>query len=398
MEEIKWQILGHLWETSKDDVRRSLQIMQDKEAEARSYYSEVINMKSRRFAEMLLLDGYFIIQLFTPCEKMAEELRDLLDNSVYLQSSLHRDLLLLENQLPYFIFNVLLSVLDIQEVSSVAIQRVFIIKLDMKLPGLMVPSEDSKMAHLLDLLHQSIASPNPRVEWVIGLIMETSGPQSLQQSRSRSRCPLSLQFLQRSGSRPPSPVGVPSATELVEAGVKIKVRKEGNFLDISFDKENGLLEIPAIRVQDSTNLIFRNLIALEQFNTDFGMKITCYSIFMDSIIDTEKDVALLRQEGIICCRHVNDKDIALLFNELCKDIIFVASQNYFDLLCMEVNDYCNSRWNRWRARLMRDYFSNPWAILSVIAAAVLLVLTILQTVFSVLSYTRQIHSSDKPHQ
>ncbi|EHA8591339.1 putative UPF0481 protein [Cocos nucifera] len=77
------------------------------------------------------------------------------------------------------------------------------------------------------------------------------------------------------------------------------MKKADNFLKISFDKEKGLLEIPAIEVTDSTDIIFRNLIALEQCYKDARVRITCYSIFMDSIINTERDVALLSQEGII---------------------------------------------------------------------------------------------------
>ncbi|EHA8591685.1 putative UPF0481 protein [Cocos nucifera] len=75
MEEIKWQILDHLLSKDpKGSIHQYLKQMQGLAVEARSYYSEVINMESRKFAEMLLLDG-FIIQLFIPRESMVQELK-----------------------------------------------------------------------------------------------------------------------------------------------------------------------------------------------------------------------------------------------------------------------------------------------------------------------------------
>nr|XP_029117702.1 LOW QUALITY PROTEIN: UPF0481 protein At3g47200-like [Elaeis guineensis] len=385
MKEIKWQILYHLLpEDPKDCIQQYLKMMQKLEVKTRSYYSEVIDMGSYKFAAMVLLDGCFIIQLRIRPDPMAKELSDLLKNSIWLESKLFGDLLL-ENQFPYFIFNDLLSLLNKPKLRSIAMQRLILENLNKMLPGffnfssLMEPKEDFQVAHILHLLHESNAAP-PNQE----LIMQNRVFLYL-----RSGSPGSPQQL------PESPLGVPSVTELVEAEVKIKKTEADNFLNITFDKKKGLLEILAIKVIDSTNLIFQNLIALEQCYIDAPMKITCYSVFMDSIINTERDVALLSQEGIIYRVLGSDKDIALLFNELCKEVVVDISGNYLARLFNEVNAYRNSRWNRWRARLMHDYFSNPWAIISLITAAVLLVLTIVQTLVSTLSHTLQINSSDR---
>lgn len=68
-----------------------------------------------------------------------------------------------------------------------------------------------------------------------------------------------------------------------------------------------------------------------------------------------------------------------------KALRFLA-ENYLAELYGKVNAYYDSRWNRWRAKLKRDYFSNPWTIISVIAATVLPGLTVVQALFSVLKF------------
>ncbi|QHN87309.1 hypothetical protein S245_056793 [Arachis hypogaea] len=55
-----------------------------------------------------------------------------------------------------------------------------------------------------------------------------------------------------------------SASELVEAGLKFQVNKSshGCILDLAF--EHGILKIPYIVVDDFTEVLLRNIVALEQ--------------------------------------------------------------------------------------------------------------------------------------
>ncbi|KAK2976217.1 hypothetical protein RJ640_023424 [Escallonia rubra] len=48
----------------------------------------------------------------------------------------------------------------------------------------------------------------------------------------------------------------------------------------------------------------------------------------------------------------------------------------------DVEEYCNSEWPSYLASLRRDYFSSPWALISVFAALILFALTVLQTVYT----------------
>ena len=51
-----------------------------------------------------------------------------------------------------------------------------------------------------------------------------------------------------------------------------------------------------------------------------------------------------------------------------------------------VNDHCRKRWYRWRASLVQTYFRNPWVFISLLAAVILLVATLLQTVYTVVQF------------
>ncbi|OVA01389.1 Protein of unknown function DUF247 [Macleaya cordata] len=166
-------------------------------------------------------------------------------------------------------------------------------------------------------------------------------------------------------------------------GVKFKKGStKGSFLDIKFN--DGVFGIPPVIIQDQTDSLSRNLIASEQCCDGHVTYMTSYAFFMDSLINSGDDVGLLRNQGIITNYLGDDEDVSVLFNSLiCCEV--TLTDFYFAELCDQVNIYYKTRWHKWRATLKRDYFNNPWAILSVIADVVLLALTLISTIFASLS-------------
>ncbi|KAF3777061.1 hypothetical protein EJ110_NYTH46883 [Nymphaea thermarum] len=102
---------------------------------------------------------------------------------------------------------------------------------------------------------------------------------------------------------------------------------------------------------------------------------------MDSLIDTAEDMSLLCSQGIMKNFLGSDEDAANVFNKLGDGIMNCLD----DELDKQLQSYVASDWNAARAYLKRNYFHNPWSILSLLAAIILLVLTFIQTVFSVLA-------------
>ncbi|CAI9108383.1 OLC1v1007956C1 [Oldenlandia corymbosa var. corymbosa] len=88
----------------------------------------------------------------------------------------------------------------------------------------------------------------------------------------------------------------PTVTELKAAGVKFQQGNGKCLLDVHFDSKNGVLKIPALTVNDSTETCLRNLIAFEQSGYHFRY-MSSYVILLDNLIDTHKDVDVLIQCG-----------------------------------------------------------------------------------------------------
>lgn len=90
---------------------------------------------------------------------------------------------------------------------------------------------------------------------------------------------------------------LPSATSLVEAGVKIKRRESKGILDIKFT--DGALEIPPLQIHEITETFFRNLICFEQCYPDCEPRFTSYAVLIDNLINNAKDVHILIENKII---------------------------------------------------------------------------------------------------
>lgn len=176
---------------------------------------------------------------------------------------------------------------------------------------------------------------------------------------------------------------VRSATELDEAGIKLKVSRTESLRDINF--KHGVLRLPEMTVDDATESKFLNMMAFERLHVGTGNEITSYVFFMDNIIDSEMDVSLLHSKKIIHNALGSDKAVAKLFNSLSKDVTLDPDSS-LDGVHRRVSNYCGKRWNMWRANLLHTYFRNPWAFISLAAAIFLLGLTVVQTVYSVIPY------------
>nr|XP_010911906.2 UPF0481 protein At3g47200 [Elaeis guineensis] len=300
------------------------------------------------------------------------------------------DLLKLENQIPFDIIQLLFDKLKPCED-----EKIDLVDLALQLFKDIHPNESKSFKkkspreyhHLLHLFHSSRITSEKLVKskWKKAEVASSQGSTQ--------------------GTLTSAPKWIPSAIELGRCGVKFK-RKEpaDNFLDITFEWRkikvtplfcllklwlmfrSGRMEIPPLQIYDYTDALFRNLIAFEQCYFDTEMYITIYALFMDCIIDQAEDVRLLHLEDILEHKLSNDQAVAELFNKLGCQIRFTWKKNYLTNQIMKINNFCDSRWHKWLAALRRDYLGNPWAIISVLAAFILLLLTTEQAVFSALSY------------
>ncbi|EMS51501.1 hypothetical protein TRIUR3_11332 [Triticum urartu] len=122
-----------------------------------------------------------------------------------------------------------------------------------------------------------------------------------------------------SGKPPEDNAIIRSAVELYEAGIQFKPSKTLSLHDIRF--QGGTLSMPTVSVDDSTEYMFLNMMAFERLHAGAGNDVTGYVFFMDNIIDSAKDVALLSSKGIIQNAIGSDQAVAKLFNTISRDVV-----------------------------------------------------------------------------
>ncbi|CAL9083554.1 unnamed protein product, partial [Musa textilis] len=423
MDHLKWHYLNKfLGRNPKKPLDDYLKLIKENEREARMAYSEEVEMSSDDFVQMMLLDCCFVIETISPKGErrdriwslppvVARDINDfvqmmLLDCCFVIGAMLDtgalkdtiwslppvvaRDMLILENQLPFCLLQPLFdSTFPGQSLNNLILaflRRSISITME-------TPSVEKSFHHILHLFHSCILPANDpdgresstslchNLSCMQNMFPVSSWPSSW--INKLSCCSGDDQDATNT-----SLLWIPSATQLTEAGVHIRKKKKAkSFLDITF--RDGKMEIPQIQVDDHTNTLLRNLIAFEQCCKEASHHVTAYAELIDLLIDTAADVALLQQSKIIISGMGSGEEVATLFNRLCKEVtIDDPSCSYFSRIYKEVNDHYGARCNKWRARLNHDYFSNPWAIVSVAAAIFLFVLTTTQTIYTILSYVQ----------
>ncbi|KAF3450929.1 hypothetical protein FNV43_RR07018 [Rhamnella rubrinervis] len=192
-------------------------------------------------------------------------------------------------------------------------------------------------------------------------------------------------------SRPPlvEEISIPSVSELSNSGVHF-VLTNGSISTTSFDAKTVTFYLPAVSLDLNTEAVLRNLVAYEAANASGPLVFTRYTELMNGIIDTEDDVKLLREKGIILNRLKSDEDVANLWNGMTKSIR-LTKVSYLDKVIEDVNKYYNGRWQMKFGKFMKLYVFGSWKLLTLLAAVMLLLLMGLQAFCSVYSCSRLFH-------
>uniref|UniRef100_A0A803MI04 Uncharacterized protein n=1 Tax=Chenopodium quinoa TaxID=63459 RepID=A0A803MI04_CHEQI len=172
----------------------------------------------------------------------------------------------------------------------------------------------------------------------------------------------------------PHDIRVPSVTRLAKAGVLFeKSCSETPLLEIKFDSKRGVLKMPPLTMWHHTETFFRNVMAHELYNhtaNSGSRSVSDYMCFMDDLINSKEDVALLVKSKIIQNWLESDAVVADLFNSITKHIL--ADYSSYSDTCMQLNKFRGKYNIRWlKAILQQEYFSQPWAIVYFITLVVI---------------------------
>ena len=140
-----------------------------------------------------------------------------------------------------------------------------------------------------------------------------------------------------------------------------------------------MLKIPQLEVNDWTETLFRNIMALKQCQCPFESYVTDYVAVMDFLINTSEEVDFLVQKGIVFNWLGDNNAVADFFNGLRKNVTHVVfNSDYYSLICRKPNDLYRSPLNNKKASLRRDYCKIAWMTLATSAAIAVLILTIIE--------------------
>ncbi|KQJ83450.1 UPF0481 protein At3g47200 [Brachypodium distachyon] len=404
MERHKWRALHHVLKRTGHDVTAYLDALRPMEDRARACYDgRVAWMPADEFVQCLVLDGTFVLELFRGAlEGFAGDLGYSRHDPVFaMRGAMHAvrsDMILLENQIPLFVLDRLLGTQQGRPEQTGAVAALAVRFFDPLMPtDTPMHRKDRSMLESSVAASSATASFDPLSEPMLHCLDVFR--RSLLRAGLQPTPPPAARLWPRMWSVPRRVVAdkrrqqfVHCVSELREAGIRCRRRNTDRFWDIRFDK--GVLHIPRILIHDGTKPLFLNLIAFEQCHhmdvdaTPGGNNITSYAIFMDNLINSAEDVKYLHDRGIIEHWLGSDAEVAELFNRLCLEVVFDINDSYLSGLSDQVNRYYDYKWSTWVASLQHNYFTNPWAIVSLVAGVFLLLLTTMQTFYSAYSYYR----------
>ncbi|KAM3762769.1 hypothetical protein ACB098_01G371000 [Castanea mollissima] len=283
---------------------------------------ETVQLKSDDFVEMIMFDAIFILELFLKCRLggWATDTNPMCVEN-WLYAMVMHELLLLENQLTFDFFNHF--------------------NIHGKAPKV-------KIQHFTDLLR----------------FFELPNENELPDRHPEVIFPKY------------------SATQLREAGVKFEVASRNCVLNLNFNK--GVLKIPLLDFQDNMEDRVQNIMALEQCDPRKPLYFTDFILILDRLVNTTTNVDLLSDKGSVVNSLGDNIVVTFITNNLNRGIFRGdMNKNYCDL-CKALNAFYEERWHRWKALLRHQYFNSPWRSASTIAAIILLMLTLIQTILSII--------------
>ncbi|PON70888.1 hypothetical protein TorRG33x02_255760 [Trema orientale] len=185
-----------------------------------------------------------------------------------------------------------------------------------------------------------------------------------------------------------------SATKLNEAGIHFAraPQRKGSMPPLARVKERRpwckyipcfhslRLELPLFKIEDSTECILRNVIALEQCLYPFEAFICNYVFLISELIDTEKDLEILVENKIIDNMLGSNKEATDLVNEL-KHNMSIVQFTYSDEF-KELNDFYGRWYNKAKAKLISVYFKDLWTGSSTVVGIFVLIFTTTSTIKS----------------
>ncbi|CAM8937173.1 unnamed protein product [Rhodiola kirilowii] len=308
--------------------------LRELEHRARLCYAEAdgLHLTSEKFVEMMLIDGCFIIELFIRYGvKILRRRGDPFFGQPGRISRLRLDMIMLENQIPFFVLQMLFSLAPIPEQCTQSLDELALRFFKPIIPWDNVDIRDKFSQHRYHFL-----------DMILDHLL-----------------PVSTKFAPKVTGSLSSSKMIKSATNLEQSGISLKenTKHSNTLLDIEFAK--GVLAIPHLKIQKQTEALLKNLIGFEQCCSSIGGSapcITSYAILMHHLICSEKDVELLEKKGIVGNYAADRKAVVDMFKRsVCSGIDL--KENLYAELCEQLNGYKRKTWFQLRRSMFKNKVS-----------------------------------------
>ncbi|XP_071723366.1 UPF0481 protein At3g47200-like [Rutidosis leptorrhynchoides] len=154
---------------------------------------------------------------------------------------------------------------------------------------------------------------------------------------------------------------------------------------VSYYNIQRLLEVPIFKVDNNSERIYSNLIAMEKCVLKQNPVFFSYFRLLGMLIKSRDDVEILIKSGVVINSLGSNQAVVDLVDSLVKNV--VIDKFHYKSICDELNDYSRSWmgwWNYCWTVLKRNYFNNLWKGTATIAAVFIVILTMTQTITSIL--------------
>ncbi|MBA0641792.1 hypothetical protein Goklo_026291 [Gossypium klotzschianum] len=318
LDKYKYSFLDRFISRTGKDLRFYVQQMMSLEWHSRTCYSHNFSMSSPQFVEMMLLDGCFIMEVLHHFG-VSEQQPWVFPFEPWQLPILVQDLLILDNQIPFFVLEMLFESLESQEGTPTPSLCTKALKFfDLAFPLSMDIACPLKPHHLLDLLLHSIrpSSPSQMVapNFVYSFLKKISTRNQADTMRDQVE------------QHPPFYL-TKNAMELQASGIELRSTTAARFTNINFN--NGGLEIPSVTINDIFIAILNNCVAFEHCSETSSKDFTAYVSFMSKLIRHPSDAELLCSNGIISRFSHNDQKVVQSFHMLWINILDLDVQHSY---------------------------------------------------------------------
>ncbi|RYR26833.1 UPF0481 protein At3g47200-like [Arachis ipaensis] len=360
-------------------------------------YGGDLELETHELSKIMIVDGCFLLELLLRLDDYMslrqEERSSKYANDPFFETekkvaSVLNDITMMENQIPFVVLKKLFrkvyrdgSKMENDHRVANLVSRAF------GYPAGPLQN-NSGTAHILHLMHSSTVEHGHQIQ---------------------------------TGARPACQELKQCATRLLAAGISIipavgncncNCNRNGSFVDkfdfdIRFNTKDAVLEIPPLRIKESTEVRWRNLIAWEQSRIRIRCKYTSYALFFRGLICCKHDIGWLEKKGMIVNEsNMSKEELLTMFRSISKGVEHMDSS--YSELCVTLNEHRVKRvtqvfhgfttitwhncrrmfevimfyWSNWYHILISEHIPTVWKFMGVVAAIVLLVLTIMQTYYS----------------